>query len=325
MHQNRRSFLAAAAAVAAIASGALPGRAGTTQSHGGNAFGSYWRLTLPGTADPVPARTAIADVVAEVDRLMSPYRAGSDLSRFNSSATTDLVPLAPETASVTGAALAVFAETEGAFDPTVGPIVARYGFGPISGEPGGAALLALRGDALRKARADLTLDLCGIAKGHALDRAVAALDALGHPNFVLELGGEVFARGIHPLGRPWRIGVEGADGGFARLASLSGTAAATSGDMVQGYQIGRRRYGHIIDPRTGAPASASLASVTVFHASAARADALATALFAMGRERAHGFAEARGLEALLLAREGTRLRAISTGGAEERLLGEDGK
>ena len=320
MRLTRRTFLAAT-----LASAALPARAAGTQSLGGPAFGSYWRVTLPETADPAPVGTAIAAVVAEVDRLMSPYRPESDLTRFNRRASTDSVPLAPETARVTRAALALAAETEGAFDPTVGPIVARYGFGPISGGPGGAALLALEGDGLRKARADLTLDLCGIAKGHALDRVVAALDALGHEGFLVELGGEVFARGAHPEGRPWQVGVEGAEAGLVRLATLADTAAATSGDTVQGYALGRRRYGHIIDPKTGAPASESLASVTVFHPSAARADALATALFAMGRERAHAFAETRGLDTLLLAREGTRLHAITTGDAGRRLLAEDRK
>jgi thiamine biosynthesis lipoprotein len=318
MRLTRRTFLAAT-----LASAALPARAGITQSLGGRAFGSYWRLTLPGVADPEPARAAIANLVAEVDRLMSPYRADSDLTRFNTRATTDLVALAPETARVTRAALALAAETGGAFDPTVGPIVARYGFGPITGGPGGTNLLALEGDGLRKARPDLTLDLCGIAKGHTLDRAVAALDALGHGGFLIELGGEVFARGAHPEGRPWRVGVEGGEDSLARLATLSDTAAATSGDTQQGYALGQRRYGHIIDPQTGAPASDSLASVTVFHPSAARADALATALFAMGRERAQAFAEANELDALLLARDGTRLNAIATGGAERRLLAED--
>jgi thiamine biosynthesis lipoprotein len=318
MTLTRRTFLAAT-----LASAALPARAGATQSLGGPAFGSYWRLTLPEGADPAPARAAIAAVVAKVDRLMSPYRGDSDLTRFNTRASTDLVPLAPETARVTRTALALTAETEGAFDPTVGPIVARYGFGPIAGGAGGAALLTLEGDGLRKARSDLTLDLCGIAKGHALDRAVAALDALGHTGFLLELGGEVFARGTHPEGRPWQIGVEGAEGGLARLSTLADTAVATSGDTVQGYALGRRRYGHIINPKTGAPASDSLASVTVFHASAARADALATALFAMGRERALAFAEAQDLDMLLLAREGTAIRALATGNAGRRLVGED--
>lgn len=318
MRLTRRTFLAAT-----LASTALTARAGATQSIGGPAFGSYWRLTLPGVADTEPVRATVAAVVAEVDRLMSPYRADSDLTRFNTRATTDLVPIAHETARVTRDALALAAETEGAFDPTLGPIVARYGFGPIAGGPGGATLLALEGEALRKARPDLTLDLCGIAKGHALDRAVAALDALGYGRFLIELGGEVFARGAHPEGRPWQVGIEGAEGGLARLATLFDTAAATSGDTQQGYALGQRRYGHVIDPRTGAPASGDLASVTVFHPSAARADALATALFAMGRERAQAFAEANNLDALFLAREGTRLHAIATRSAERRLLAED--
>jgi thiamine biosynthesis lipoprotein len=317
MTLSRRAFLASAAAFAAAAPAA---RAGALRVTGGPAFGSYWRLALAPGADAPAARAAVARVVAGIDAAMSPYRGSSDLGRFNRRVTTDLVPVTPQTAALIRQALALWHETQGAFDPTLGPLTARWGFGPITGGPGGPELLSVEGDALRKARADLTLDLCGIAKGHALDRAVAALDAAGAGDYLLEMGGEVFARGRHPEGRPWQVGVEGGGGALVAVAALEGIVAATSGDAAQGYVVGGRRYGHIIDPATGRPAPPTLASVTVFDPSGARADALATALCAMGRDRAEAFAAAAGIDALLIAREVRGPRLIATGAAAARLL-----
>ena len=301
---KRRTFLASVAALTAF-----PAVARETRSFGGSAFGSYWRLTL---ADSTTSGTSIVNsIVAEIDALMSPYRV-SDLSVFNATRSTDVLPLAPEVLEVAQSALSIAAETEGAFDPTVGPLVGQLGFGPIRGEAGSFRELEVSGTGLRKAAQRLTLDLCGIAKGHALDRIVAALEAEGNANFLIDLGGEVSARGRHPDGRSWRIGVEGA-GSIAAIATLGGDAAATSGDAVQGYRLGGRRYGHIISPIS----DGGLASVTVFHASARRADALATALFAMGRDRAEEFARQRQIEAVLVPDAGA---PILTGGVGARIL-----
>ncbi len=300
---NRRAFLASAAALAAF-----PARAGTA-STGGPAFGSYWRLTLPQAA-PVPT-ARISRIIAEIDAAMSPYRA-SDLTRFNRARTTDLLPLPPETLDVARTALAIATETGGAFDPTVGPLVGRLGFGPIRGAEGRWTGLSAERDGLRKEAPGLTLDLCGIAKGHALDRIATLLDEAGEP-FLLDLGGEVSGRGRHPDGRTWRVLIDGT-GLVARIEDI---AVATSGDAVQGYRLGSRSYGHIVDPARGAAAT-GLASVSVFHRSGRRADALATALVAMGRERAAEFAGRTGIEAVLVPDAGA---PILTGGVDARLEG----
>jgi len=281
----------------------MPANAGAIAVLGGRAFGSYWRLTLADGADRDAARRAIERVASRVDALLSPYRVGSELSRFNRA--TESMRLSPETALVTKVALAVADQTGGAFDPTVGPIVARYGFGPISGDASGSyRALTLDGATLHKARPGLTLDLCGIAKGHALDCMAEALATDGIDNLLLDLGGEVVARGKHPEGRGWRVAVEGRGGEMIAVAALEGFAVATSGDIAQGYRLGGSGYGHIVDPKTNRPADRNLASVSVFHFSAMRADALATALFAKGREVAQGFADALGIDAILVPREG---------------------
>lgn len=316
----RRTFLKLAAA-GTLAS-ALPATAAPVAVTGGPAFGSYWRLVT--ARPPSPAvHGAIAAVIAETDALMSPYLDRSELTALNRADSTDWLPLSPETATVLAAARAVAQRTGGAFDPTLGPLTARYGFGPIAGRPGGGfAALDLRPGALRKHAPGVTLDLCGIAKGRALDRIAAALDALGTGAFLLELGGEVIARGRHPDDRPWRVAIDLPDPatGPQLALQLDDRAVATSADAPQGYAVGGRRYGHIIDPRSDRPATGTLASVTVLAATGMEADALATALMALGTEDAARLAEAEALDTLLLVRDGATLKPIATGGAARALV-----
>jgi thiamine biosynthesis lipoprotein len=295
MTLTRRHFLALSAATLAAA----PVHASGMQTLGGEAFGSYWRAMVAGDLPGGDVSGLIGRIVAEVDGQMSPYLPGSELSVFNRAGRAQLSGAVAET---TQAALQIAMDTDGAFDPTVGPLVARYGFGPIRGTEGADwRALALAGTRLTREAEGVTLDLCGIAKGHALDRMAIALEAAGATDFVLELGGEVVARGQHPEGRGWQVGIEDGAGGLAGVARLQGLAVASSGLWDQSYVVGQGRYGHIIDPTTGAPAGDTLASVSVFHDRAMIADGLATALFAMGADRALAHARATGLAAVLVA------------------------
>src|SRR5690606_26444695 len=136
---------------------------------------------------------------------------------------------------------------------------------------------------------------------------------------LIELGGEVFTAGHHPSGRSWQVGIEqpSPEGGFQKAVALEGVSLATSGNTVNGYTYGGRRYSHIIDPTTGHPAGSELASVTVAAPAAMTADGLATALFAMGPERGPAFAGHTGIEALFIMADG---REVATGRFAERTL-----
>ncbi len=315
MHLSRRSLLAGAAAAGLV--WALPHRASALPVYGGRAFGSYWRLVTGETGLPGGAAGDILAVIRDVDRAMSPWRAGSEISRINRAEGTDWLPLSEGLARVTRAALDLARASGGAFDPTVGPVVGRYGFGPIRGRRvGDAGDLGLRDGALRKGKAGLTLDLCGIAKGWALDRIVAALDARGVRDFLFELGGEVAARGAHPAGRPWRVAIDNAQAALA----LDRRAVATSGPLAQGYRVGARQYGHIIDPHRGAPASGELVSVSVIADTATGADGWATALYSAGPDAAQAMAEAQGLSAVLVIGDGAAGRIVTAGDAGRLLL-----
>jgi len=323
MRITRRALLSGAGALAACALLPIPS-ARAARSLGGLAFGTYWRAVLPPEADAGAVSAAIGGVVRMIDGAMSPYLPGSELSRFNRFDGTDWVAASAPVCEVTRAALAVAGVSGGAFEPTVGPLVHQFGFGPITGDTaGGFADLEVRDGAIRKRRGGLTLDLCGLAKGHALDRMMAAVAALGVEDFLVELGGEVAARGHHPSGRAWQIAIErpGIGAGVQRVCRLDGLCAATSGDGAQFYEFGGRRYGHIIDPATGEPVQGDVASVTVLAPVAMEADAWATALMALPADRAIEFSEAQGLRALFLLRAGDGFIEHSVGGFADHLKG----
>jgi len=316
MGWTRRQLLAGAAGAALSARFPGPARA-AARTLDGPAFGTYWRAVLPPYADAQRACSAIVAVVGSVDRALSPFRPSSEISRLNASDATDWWALSPDAAAVVGASLRIAGATGGAFDPTVGGIVNRYGFGPIRSDATATfADLAARPDAVRKMTAGVTCDPCGIAKGFALDRMSERLAECGIADHLIELGGEVGARGRHPGGRPWQVGIERpgeTPTAFQRVVRLDGEALATSGDSVNGFDFAGRRYGHIIDPRTRRPAAAGLASVSVLAATGMVADALATALYAMGPEAGPDFADRRSIAALFLVRDGAGIREVQTG------------
>jgi thiamine biosynthesis lipoprotein len=158
---------------------------------------------------------------------------------------------------------------------------------------------------VRKLRPGVQVDVAGIAPGYAVDCIAERLRRLHVDGALVEIGGEVRAWGRNPDGEPWRIAIEAPVAGERRayaLAELDDMSISTSGDYRDFRIVGGRRISHTIDPRTGAPVTHDLASVTVLHRSAMSADAYATALMVMGPESGLRFAEQRGLAALFLER-----------------------
>ncbi|GGB20953.1 FAD:protein FMN transferase [Allosediminivita pacifica] len=313
---GRRGFLG-------LAGGAMLwpviGRAAPVEGIGGPAFGTQWRMAGPGLGSDLGE--AVATLFAGIDAQMSPWRSDSMLSGLNR-AGVGAQEVPEETALVTAAALALTGESGGAFDPGVGPLVARWGFGPIDvGEVSDASAWTVEGTRVVKRDAGATLDLCGIAKGWALDEARALAARQGHRDVLIDLGGELAALGMHPEGRPWKVGVENPLGeGLAAVLSLApGLSVATSGRRAQSYVLGGRSYSHIIDPATGEPVAGALASVSVLSERAMTADGWATALFAAGAERGVALAEAHGIDALFLSDDGGALRQQVTGRMAEVL------
>ncbi|WP_298864065.1 FAD:protein FMN transferase [uncultured Sulfitobacter sp.] len=296
--------------------------AGDVDVTGGLAFGSSWRVTAGSGLDKTTIPTEVAAIIDQVDKTMSPYLAQSDLSRFNTAAATDWQEMPRSLCEVVYAALDVAKLTDGAFDPTVGPLVSRYGFGPIAGGMGQFRDIHLRAAALKKTVPDLTLDLCGIAKGYALDRITSRLQTLGLTDALIEVGGEVRAIGQHPSGRSWQVAVSdptAVDFGVRRIVAPGALALATSGHVANGIS-GQYSTSHIIDPYVRTPANTSLVSVTVLAPTAMRADALATALCAVGPEVGTQLAQRLNISALFITDGTAAAVEVLTGDFAHHLL-----
>lgn len=313
---------------AAVLSG-CDGRGPDEHLFAGPAMGSQYAVKVVGALDE-EARAAAAEAIEKaldtVNTKMSTYRPDSELSRFNAHADTTPFPISRETEAVFRIAQQVSAESGGAFDVTVGPLVDAWGFGPARPEAPpsddeiaallervGHEQLELSEGAIAKRHPEAACDLSGVAKGYAADLVAEALAALGHRNFLVEVGGEIRASGVNARGGPWRIAIEQPDPSrraIQRVVPLRDLAMATSGDYRNFYERDGKRYSHTIDPRTGRPVDHHLASATVVHEGCGWADAYATALMALGPEEGRAFAEAQGLAALLLVYD-------EAGGVEE--------
>ncbi len=258
-------------------------------------------------------------LLAEINHTMSTYDPESELSRFNRLRTTNWVPASAPLRSVLKAALEIGAQSEGAFDITVGPLVNLWGFGPevhpdrIPLERDIAAARARSGldkitvsdtqSAIRKHRPDVFLDLSGIAKGYGVDRVAELMTGHGIEHYMVEIGGEIRVRGFKDQNTPWRIAIEkplSGERSVHTMLALSDIALATSGNYRNFFEIAGRRYSHTIDPTTGRPVDNHLVSVTVLAETSMRADAWATAFQVLGPERGMTIAERFNLPVLFV-------------------------
>jgi FAD:protein FMN transferase len=297
----------------------------------GASMGTTWsaRLIVPVGVTEHALRAAIQGALDQVVAQMSHWEPDSDITRYNGAA-PGWVELPAHFRTVLDYGLHVAAATDGAYDPAIGALVQAWGFGPRQrafAPPSGPAIEdARRRGGWRRVRREglrawqdggVQLDLSGIAKGYGVDRAARALDALGVRDYLMEVGGELRARGKRPDGEPWRVAVEWPDSGAqAAAVVLRDRSIATSGDYRRyflhgGGAGGRRRYSHTLDPRSGRPVDNDVASVTVLHPGCMQADAWATALTVLGLEAGLQCAQRHGLAALFVVREtqGLRMRA----------------
>ncbi len=248
----------------------------------------------------------VDDRLAAINKSMSTYDPTSEISRFNAIITTN-ESFSPSTdlRKVLQVAAELYRLTDGAWDGTLDPLVnlwgfgregavnqvpkereirqtmAHVGFGRIGLDPSGT---------LSKTDPLVTLDLASIAKGFGVDAIARLLDDNGFSHFLVEIGGEVYARGRRKDGNAWRVGInrpdkEAAFNDVYRVVPLTDRAMATSGDYRIFFRIGNQSYAHILDPRTGRPVTNGVVSATVVAANCTVADGLATALMVMGPEK----------------------------------------
>ncbi len=305
-------------------------------------MGTSFQIVLY-AADEATADAAFGQAferIAELNALLSDYRADSEVSQL-SAASPVRRRVGIDTYRVLARAQEFSRQTGGAFDVTVGPLTklwrrARrrkqlpaadllaaakqatgYGYMRVGDQPGTVELT----------RGDMRLDLGGIAKGYAADEAIAAMRRHGVTRVLVNAGGDVVA-GLPPPGLPgWRVGVAPLDARRppSQILLLQQGAVATSGDAWQYVELAGKRYSHIVDPHTGLGLT-DRSSVTVIAPDGMTADALASAVSVMGIERGMAFIEGvPDVEAIMVVVEDgrARRRATSFGGRAVALDAEE--
>ena len=284
----------------------------------GPTMGTRWSaLFFTATGfDAAGLSQALQAAVDEVDTQMSSWMPESDLSRINRAPARSWIEAPEQLLAVVRAGLEIGRASSGAFDIGLGDAVTAWGFGPeaASGEAIRTALsrprrpsweiVELADGRLRKHEA-ITLDLNGIAKGHAVDRLAETLMAFGITSFLAGVDGEMRAAGLRPDGEAWSIAIEQPDPqrrAAHSVITLEDAAIATSGDYRHWVEVKGHRLSHTMDPRRGAPLASSPASVTVVARTCMEADAWATALMVLGHDEGRALASRLQLNALFLLR-----------------------
>lgn len=284
----------------------------------GATMGTTW--SLRGTQVEERHRLLVQAHLDSREAVFSHWKEDSALSRFNAHKDTTWFPVPAELVSIITQARDIATQTHDVLDITCQPLVEAWGFGKNANDspPDAATLDKLlescgwqhlkwqhEPPALRKARAEVRINVASLTEGFVMDEIIELLHQDGLRDFLLELGGEVAARGQAQRGRDWLVGVQTpGDSTQQSLQTLHlrDQCAATSG-TYRHYKDGTPRIHHLLDPRTGRPTSHSLTSVTVLHANATMADGYATALLILGPDIGREVATRLGLNVIWIEQE----------------------
>lgn len=294
----------------------------------GQTMGTSWSVTWV-AADGLDVALLQRGIQAELDRVdgqMSTYKPASALSRFNQAPAASWQVLPAEFFMVLQHALQLARDSDGAYDPTVGPLVNLWGFGPDQRPPqppaAGAIAAAMARVGWWKLKLDpatrrawqpggVYVDLSSVAKGYGVDQVGRYLQRTGVTAWLVEVGGELKGHGLKPDGTPWQVGIEQPDAAagavtradqLVRAIPLHDRAIATSGDYRRAYEENGHFYSHHIDPHSGYPVPHEVASVSVLADDCMQADPLGTTLSVLGAARGMAYAEKHRLAVLMIVR-----------------------
>ncbi|MFO7825110.1 MAG: FAD:protein FMN transferase [Cyclobacterium sp.] len=292
-----------------------PGEEGPKMVVSGPTMGTSYRIVYldEGRRD---FKKEIDALLVEINNALSTYIPDSEISRFNRMDSLEFE--STHFYTVLEKSKAIFDATKGAFDPTVGPLVNAWGFGPegasMKDSTGVEQLLDQVGfdqlvfdkNGIRKTKSDVYLDLSAIAKGYGVDRVAEFLGEMGIQNYLVEIGGELVSRGVNDKGELWKVGIsrpeeEGLANEIYSILALDNKGMATSGNYRNFYVKDSVKYSHTISPFTGYPVEHSLLSATVVADDCMTADAFATAFMVLGVDGAREIYETTdGLEVFLI-------------------------
>lgn len=276
----------------------------------GRTMGTHYNVKFYSAKYDDGLKEDINSRLKDINQQMSTYVKSSEISYFNEFNRLGWLKISPEFFEVTKYALELAEQTQGKYDPTIGPLVNLWGFGPKGQrrvpkeQKVKKALMIVGHDKLlmneksleiKKKVPGVYLDLSSLAKGFGVDVVSQFLLDKGISRFMVEIGGEVRTAGMKPGNHPWAIAIEAPNpdvqgAPYQKVLKLNSKALATSGSYRNFFEAESKRYSHTIDPKTGKPVIHTLASVSVVEDSCMKADALATALMAMGPKLGHEFA-----------------------------------
>ena len=285
----------------------LPATSGAKREHliAGRTMGTTYHIkVVSGASERINGLKEKIDARLDaINHVFSTYIKDSEISRFNAFNSAGVrFPVSDDFIQVMKVGRKIYRLSEGAWDGTVNPLVDLWSFGPNRRQPqkppanqikalmqniGFDRIRIAEPNFLMKNLATVTLDLNSIAKGFAVDRVSGLLAAGGYKNYLVEIGGEVYAVGVRADGKNWRVGInrpkpDAAINEVYKAVSLANQALATSGDYRNFFEIDGVRYSHVIDPRTGYPVSNGVVSVSIIAENCTLADGLATAIMVMG-------------------------------------------
>ena len=291
-------------------------------------MGSTWhvKLAVPRArvSDAEAQKAAIDETLERINDEMSTYRPQSEITRFNESKSTSPVHVSHELAVVVAKAIDVGHDTDGAFDITIDPLIDLWGFdraGRRTDPPSADEIEAARAhvglalieadvehDTITKHDAETRINLGGIAAGYAVDVVARELEQRGFHDAMVEITGELVARGTNAHGAPWEIGITTPDPramndarDVVETVPLQDAALTTSGSYHNFFEYRGKRYSHILDPKSGAPVDADLVAVTVRASDALTADGYDTPFIIVGEERARAIvAKHAGMAAMFI-------------------------
>jgi thiamine biosynthesis lipoprotein len=284
---------------------------------------SYWSSS---PVDTQAVKKAVDNEFATIDKLLSNYRPDSVIESFNRNVSTGNQEVGPEIVQLVRIAKTVHEISQGCYDLTIKPLFTLWGFN--SETPAvpddeaiadtlahiGMSQLAVVDDThLSKKQAVLQADLSSIAQGYSVESLSRVLEKHGIRNYMVEIGGELKTLGQKPDQSPWRIALEKPLPGEHKLHKIlempkqAPLAIMTSGTYRHYFDANGRRYGHILDARTGRPVTHDLVSVTVAHPDPAVADAWSTALLCLGQDQGLKTANAEHLAALFIRLQNDQL------------------
>ncbi len=260
------------------------------------------------------SKTTIDNRLWQINNTFSTWDSASELSKLNNAPVNKWIDISNDLYLVLAQAKKINQQTQGFFDPGIGKLIDLWGFGAVSSsiKPTRKAVeeskieasidnLVLDNNKVKKLK-DISINLSAIAKGYGVDEIARLLADNGVDSFMIEIGGEVFAKGSN-LDSNWVVGIEMPNNQTPIAIKLKNEAVASSGDYRNYFIWEGKKYMHIINPNTGLPAKTDLSSVSVINSKTMLADAYATAMMAMGSEKAQSLANKLNLKTIMILNE----------------------